>query len=132
MRFQMMRGWTGLTYKWAGIGLIALALFILILTAFGDRDSLIYRYWARYTSSIERKLRPMFIFTPGRVIAGGQLAAIFVLVVLELTVELPFFPVWLIAVCAVCRFFKSIRCDANASTKSKSSSTDFFSRSQTR
>ncbi len=101
MNFKVARGMTVITYKWAGIGLCALALFILIWAAFGDRNSLVYRYWARYTSSIERKLRPMFIFTPGRVVAGGQVAAIFVVIVLELTVELPFFPVWLIAVCAL-------------------------------
>lgn len=101
MRFQMMRGWTALTYKWAGVALIAIAIFVLILSAFGDRNSIVYRYWARYTSSIERKLRPMFIFTPGRVIAGLQLAALFVVIVLELTVELPFFPVWVLVICAM-------------------------------
>jgi tight adherence protein B len=95
---MVMRGMTGVVYKWAGTGLLALALFIITLAAFGDHNSLIYRYWARYTSSLERKLRPMFIFTPGRVIAYGQLAALFVVIVLELTIELPLFPVWLIAV----------------------------------
>ena len=99
--FQMVRGMTMVTYKWVGIVLIAIATFILILSAFGDRNSLVYRYWARYTSSIERKLRPMFIFTPGRVVAAGQVAALFVAVVLELTIELPFFPVWVIAICAL-------------------------------
>ncbi len=94
---MLVRGMTAMMYKWGGVGLCAIALFILTLAAFGDRDSLVYRYWARYTSSIERKLRPMFIFTPGRVIAGGQLAVIFVMIVLELTVELPFFPLWILA-----------------------------------
>jgi len=101
MNFQLVRGWTMLTYKWAGIALIGIAVFIVILGAFGDRNSLVYRYWARYTSSLERKLRPMFIFTPGRVIAAGQLAALFVIIVLELTIGLPFFPVWIIVVCAM-------------------------------
>jgi tight adherence protein B len=101
MKFQMVRGVTMIAYKWAGIGLVGLAIFIVILAAFGDRDSLVYRYWARYTSSLERKLRPMFIFTPGRVIAAGQLAALFVVIVLELTVGLPFFPVWVLIVCAM-------------------------------
>ncbi len=96
-----MRGWTMITYKWVGIGLVSLALFLIILGAFGDRNSLVYRYWARYTSSIERKLRPMFIFTPGRVIAAAQLAGLFVLLVLEFTVELPLFPLWIIAVCGI-------------------------------
>src|SRR6185312_9858168 len=97
----LARGITILTFKWVGIGLVGLALFIVILAAFGDRDSLVYRYWARYTSSIERKLRPMFIFTPGRVIAAAQLAALFVTIVLELTIGLPFFPAWIIAICAL-------------------------------
>lgn len=99
MKFQLVRGMTMLTYKWVGIGLIGVAIFVLMLAAFGDRDSLVYRYWARYTSSLERKLRPMFIFTPGRVIAAGQLAVLFVVIVLELTVGLPMFPVWIIVVC---------------------------------
>jgi tight adherence protein B len=95
----MMRGCTVITYKWAGITLITIALFVIIVAAFGDRDSLVYRYWARYTSSIERKLRPMFIFTPGRVVAAAQLAVLFIVVVLDLTIGLPFFPLWVIAVC---------------------------------
>jgi tight adherence protein B len=101
MKIHMLRGWTMLTYKWVGIGLCTIAIFIIILAAFGDRDSLVYRYWARYTSSIERKLRPMFIFTPGRVIAAGQLGALFVVIVLELTITLPYFPVWVIAICVL-------------------------------
>jgi tight adherence protein B len=91
------RGMTAMAYKWGGTALVAVALFVLVLGAFGDRDSYVYRYWARYTSSIERKLRPMFIFTPGRMIAGAQVGVIFVLIVLELTIELPFFPLWIIA-----------------------------------
>ena len=84
-------------YKYGGMGAIGLAIFILMAAAFGNRDSEVYRYWARYTSSLERKLRPQFIFTPGRFIAFGQLAFKFLLVVIHLTiVDLPFFPVWLI------------------------------------
>ncbi len=98
--FQLARGMTIITFKWTGIALVGLAVFIVILAAFGNRDSYVYRYWARYTSSIERKLRPMFIFTPGRVIAAGQLAALFVTIVLELTIGLPWFPAWVIAICA--------------------------------
>ena len=96
---MLARGMTVMAYKWGGTALVAVALFMLTLAAFGDRDSLVYRYWARYTSTIERKLRPMFIFTPGRMIAFGQLGVIFVLIVLELTIELPFFPLWIIAAC---------------------------------
>lgn len=90
----MKRGLLDQLYKWGGIGLIALAVFILVAAAFGNHDSEVYRYWARYTSSLERKLRPMFIFTPGRFIAFGQLGFMFLLVVVHLTIiDLPFFPV---------------------------------------
>lgn len=85
--------------KWGGIGLVGLATFMAIYVSFSDRDSLVYRYWARYTSSLERKLRPMFIFTPGRVIAIAQLGAVFALLFVDIAiVDLPVFPVWLIAV----------------------------------
>lgn len=88
-------------YKWGGMGLIGLGIFIIVSAAIGDRDSVLYRYWARYTSSLERKLRPMFIFTPGRMIAGGQLAAVFTLFVVHLViVDLPVFPLWLIVAVA--------------------------------
>jgi tight adherence protein B len=98
----MKRGLLDQLYKWGGIGLVALGIFILIAAAFGNHDSEVYRYWARYTSSLERKLRPMFIFTPGRFIAFGQLGAMFLLVVVHLTViDLPVFPLWLIIAAVV-------------------------------
>ncbi len=85
--------------KWGGVGLIGLATFMAIYVSFGDRDSLVYRYWARYTSSLERKLRPMFIFTPGRAIALGQLGAVFALLFVDIAIiDLPVFPVWLVVV----------------------------------
>ena len=67
-----MRGILNELYKWGGMGLIGLGIFIVVAAAFGDRDSVLYRYWARYTSGLERKLRPMFIFTPGRMITFGN------------------------------------------------------------
>lgn len=93
----MKRGLLNELYKWGGMGLIGLAIFIIVAAAFGDRESVLYRYWARYTSGLERKLRPMFIFTPGRMIAFGQLGAVFALFVVHLVIiDLPLFPVWLI------------------------------------
>jgi tight adherence protein B len=97
----MKRGLLNELYKWGGMGLLGLAIFIIVAAAFGDRDSILYRYWARYTSSLERKLRPMFIFTPGRMIAFGQLGALFCLFVVHLVViDLPIFPLWLIVAVA--------------------------------
>ena len=101
MNYTLVRGQTMMTFKWAGICLITFAIFLIVLAAFGDRSSLVYRYWSRYTSSLERKLRPMFIFTPGRVIAAAQLGVLFVILVLGFTITLPYFFVWVIAAVAL-------------------------------
>lgn len=93
-------------YKWGGIGCVGLGLFILFAAAFGTRDSEVYRWWARYTSSLDRKLRPMFIFTPGRVIALGQIGAMLFLIFVHLTVmDIPFLPIVLIGVGIVPTFY---------------------------
>ncbi|CAN5412429.1 hypothetical protein BH09MYX1_BH09MYX1_33100 [soil metagenome] len=93
-----MKGSLNQLYKWGGILAIAVGLFILMMAAFGNRESEVYRYWARYTSSLDRKLRPMFIFTPGRVIAIGQLGFMVLITLIHLSIiDIPFLPVWLIA-----------------------------------
>jgi tight adherence protein B len=75
--------------KWAGIGVFFLALLLLSWALISDRQSFLLRYWARYCSYLERKLRLMFIFTPGRYIAFGQLAAVFVVIATHLAVNVP-------------------------------------------
>lgn len=65
--------------KWASLGVTTLALFIATWLAAADQSGPVYRYSARYTASLERKLRPMFIFTPGRLIAYAQLLIAFVI-----------------------------------------------------
>jgi tight adherence protein B len=86
--------------KWASLGVTALALFVGALAAASDQSGPLYRYVARYTASLERKLRPMFVFTPGRTIAYGQCAAIFILVALHvlLTIDFWYVGILLIAV----------------------------------
>ena len=63
--------------KWASLGVTSFAIFVGTWLAASDQSGPIYRYAARYTASLERKLRPMFIFVPGRHIAYGQCAAAF-------------------------------------------------------
>jgi tight adherence protein B len=77
-------------FKLAGSGAIVLGLFIGTWAAAADPSSLGYRYYARYTSWLERKLRPMFIFTPGRFIVMGQVAAIFLIILAQVVAEVPF------------------------------------------
>jgi len=65
--------------KWAGLGVASFAIFLGAWAAAADQSGPVYRYMARYTASLERKLRPMFIFMPGRLIVYGQFVAAFLL-----------------------------------------------------
>jgi tight adherence protein B len=66
------------TLRWTSIGVISFSLFAMVWAAASDTSGFIYRYSARYVASLDRKLRPMFIFTPtGKQIAYGQCAVAF-------------------------------------------------------
>ncbi len=88
--------------KWGGIFLVTFGIFIAVRDAVSDVDGLANRYWARYTSTLERKLRPMFIWTPGRVIALAQVGVLAVVSLAHFVLPegLPLFPVWLVAAAA--------------------------------
>jgi tight adherence protein B len=85
-------------YKWAGVLAVVVALFVGTWSSLADQSSLPYRLWARYTSWLERKLRPMFIFVPGRHIAFGQLGATALLVLVAMSIEVPFWWVGLFVI----------------------------------
>ena len=76
--------------RWSSLGVIAFALFIGTWSMTADENGLPYRYWARYCASLERKMRSMFIFTPGRLIALSQMAIMFLLFSANLILEVPF------------------------------------------
>src|SRR5262249_48771288 len=95
----LLHGWTMTdTLRWGSMATIALAIFIGTFQIVSDQSGLPYRYWNRYVSSLERKLRGMFIFTPGRLIGIGQLATMFVIIAANLTFDLPMW--WLFIVSA--------------------------------
>lgn len=75
--------------RWGSLGVISLALLVGTWAVVDDESGLPYRYWARYCASLERKMRSMFIFTPGRLIALGQLAVMFLILAAQLTMEVP-------------------------------------------
>ena len=78
-------------FMWMASALcVAIGLFGMAWAATENETSPVWRYWARYTVGMERKLRPMFIWTPGRVIGLGQFAALFLLLVVHALVEVPF------------------------------------------
>jgi tight adherence protein B len=82
------------------LGVISFAIFIATWIAAADESGPVYRYSARYTASLERKLRPMFIFTPGRTIAYGQAAAMFVVLAAHalMTIDFWYVVILLIAI----------------------------------
>lgn len=83
-------------YKYAGNVAVVLGLFVGTWSALSDQSSFPYRMWARYTGWLERKLRPMFIFVPGRHIAAGQLGALALLLLAVMSVEIPYW--WFLAI----------------------------------
>ena len=86
-----MRGFETLKLlRFGSVGIIGLALFVGTLCMVADEQGLPYRYWARYCTSLERRMRSMFIFTPGRRIALTQLGVMVVLLAANLAADLPF------------------------------------------
>lgn len=82
---------TMLAAKYGGLFLIGIALIGLAWGATGDKESAVMRYWARYCTFLERKLRLMFNFTPGSRIAIGQLIGVVVVLALHLAIDLELF-----------------------------------------
>jgi tight adherence protein B len=76
--------------KWASQLLVVLAIFVATWAVVSDPQSFLWRLWARYISHIERKLRLMFIFSPGVRVAQGQMAAMFLVLFAHAAMEVPF------------------------------------------
>jgi tight adherence protein B len=74
--------------KWGGILLVFMGLMIGAWGATADNQSPLMRYWQRYCTSLERKLRLMFIWTPGAHIALGQVAAAVAMIAIHVVVGL--------------------------------------------
>lgn len=84
--------------RWGSVAVIGFAMFLATAQMVSDETGLPYRYWARYVAALERKMRTMFIFTPGRVIAIGQLVALFVVFAAFLLFDLPLWWVFMLLI----------------------------------
>lgn len=84
------------TLRWSSLAVLAGAIFLATLQIVSDETGLPYRYWQRYLSWIESQLRSMFIFTPGRTIAIGQLFVMFGVLVAKVTFDLPLWGVFIL------------------------------------
>jgi len=97
--------------KWSGLLMVFVGLMIGAWGAVADSQGPVMRYWQRYCASIERKLRLMFIWTPGQQIALGQLVG--GVLVLGLHVGIGLDPYWwvieLIIIIAPSRYIEHLR-----------------------
>ncbi len=84
--------------KLGGLVMVGLGLFVATWSTTSDETGFLWRYWGQYTSAIERKLRPQFIFTKGSAIALGQLGALVALAIAQVGIGVPF---WYAAVLAI-------------------------------
>ena len=76
--------------KLAGFSLLVLGLVAAITLVISDAEGLPRRLWAQYVVYLERKLRLMFVWTPGGQIATAQIAGMAVVMSLGVLVNLPY------------------------------------------
>lgn len=74
--------------KYASIGATGFGLFLTAWSLAADQSGPAWRYYARYCSALERRLRLQFIWTKGSQIMMGQVGALFVLAVLWVTTDI--------------------------------------------
>jgi tight adherence protein B len=77
-------------FKLLGLGLLFVGLFFALYFIVSDAQGLPRRLWSRYVVFLERKLRLMFVWTSGNVIAAGQAAGIAAILALAVLVDLPY------------------------------------------
>lgn len=88
--------------KWVGFLMVLGAVFIASWASAADPSSVPMRTFTRYCLFLERKLRLMFVWTPGAHIALGQFAAVALLALLMVAgLDLPAWAVALLAIAVV-------------------------------
>jgi tight adherence protein B len=85
-------------FKLLGLGLLFVGLFLALYLMVSDAQGLPRRLWSRYIVFLERKLRLMFVWTSGNVIAAGQAAGIAAILALAVLVDLPYWYAFIVLV----------------------------------
>lgn len=92
---QVVSHWA---FKWSGVLLIALGLIIVVRALVLDADGVHRRLFARYVVYLERRLKLLFIFTPGEKIVAGQGVGVFITLIIAFLV--PELPLWWLPILA--------------------------------
>ncbi len=82
--------------RWGSLAALTLSVVVAVWAFVDDRSGLPYRYWAHYCTSLERRMRSMFIFTSGRTVAFGQVAVLFAIFAARLARVADELPGWCI------------------------------------
>lgn len=78
----------------SAMGLLIVALFVITFSLLADPTSALWKYWGRYTSTIERRLRAQFIWTRGRNVALTQAGALLLLALAGTLFTIPYVYGW--------------------------------------
>lgn len=85
-------------FKWGALALLFIGLMVGLYTAARDTSGLPYRLYQRYVDHVERQLHRQFIFKPGRTVVLGQAAALFIILLFAILVQLdPFYSLMLLS-----------------------------------
>ncbi|MEO8874012.1 MAG: type II secretion system F family protein, partial [Polyangiaceae bacterium] len=84
--------------KFASLGATGLGLFLTMWSLVSDQSGPAWRYYARYCSALERRLRLQFIWTKGSQIFLGQIGALFLLALLEVGIGIPYWGAFLLGI----------------------------------
>jgi tight adherence protein B len=84
--------------KYASLAATGLGLFLSTWSLAADQSGPAWRYYARYCSALERRLRLQFIWTKGSQILLGQVIALFVLCLAQVAVGVPYWGLCLVAI----------------------------------
>lgn len=76
--------------RYATAALVGLAALTFTYFAAVQQAGVLPRLWARYTASLELRLRPMFILIPGKRVAYAQLLASYAILSIGLLFRLPY------------------------------------------
>jgi tight adherence protein B len=91
--------------KYASLGATGLGLFLSAWSLAADQSGPAWRYYARYCSALERRLRLQFIWTKGSQIVMGQAGAVFVLCLAQVIIGVPYWGGVLLAILIVPLFY---------------------------
>jgi tight adherence protein B len=86
--------------KWSSVGLVGISLFVGAWSATVDTGGPVLRVLRAYISWLERELRIMFVFVPGKRIVASQALVMLMYLTAAILFEIPYWWVGVVLICA--------------------------------